>query len=55
MERDEWQGSELSRENMKCLSHGVHDPPVQRQPARPRGASPLAARPQVVIPHGGLA
>jgi hypothetical protein len=31
--------------NMNCPSHGVHAEPVQRRPARPRGALRLAARP----------
>jgi hypothetical protein len=30
---------------MNCLSHGVHDLPVQRRLARPRGALSLTARP----------
>jgi hypothetical protein len=48
--RDEWQGSELSIKNMNRPYHGFHDLPIQRRPARPRGALSPAARPQVVIP-----
>jgi hypothetical protein len=40
---------------MNRPSHGVHDPPIQRFPTRPRGALPLAARPHAVRPHGGRA
>jgi hypothetical protein len=43
--RDEWRGSELTRKNMNCLSHGVHELPVQRCPTRPRGVLPHVARP----------
>jgi len=40
---------------MYCLPHGVHVLPVQRHSARPRGAMPQDAWPQVVKPHGGRA
>jgi hypothetical protein len=40
---------------MNHLSHGVHDLPVQRHPARPRGYLPLAARPEAQRPQGGHA
>jgi hypothetical protein len=40
---------------MNRLSHGVHDLPIRRRHARPRGALPLAARPQTVRPCGGRA
>jgi hypothetical protein len=35
---------------MNNPSHGVHDLPIQRRPARPRGALPHAPRPQEVRP-----
>jgi hypothetical protein len=38
---------------MNHPSHGVHDLPIQRRLARPKGALPHAARPQAVRPHGG--
>jgi hypothetical protein len=53
--RDKWWGFELSRKNMDHPSHCVHDPPIQRRPARPRSALPLAARPQAVRPRSGHA
>jgi hypothetical protein len=43
--RDERRGSELTRKNMNCLSHGVHELPIQRRPARLRGVLPHVARP----------
>jgi hypothetical protein len=51
--RDERRGSKLSRGNMNHPSHGVHDPPIQRHHAMPRGALPVAARPKAVRPQGG--
>jgi hypothetical protein len=53
--RDERQGSESSRRNINCPSHGVHDFPTQRSPMRPRGALPLSASPQAVRPPDGRA
>jgi hypothetical protein len=53
--RDERRGPESSRRNMNCPSHGVHDFLAQRCHVRPRGALPLAARPQAERPHGGRA
>jgi hypothetical protein len=41
--KDERRVSESSRGNMNRPSHGVHDPPIQRRPVKPRGALPLAA------------
>jgi hypothetical protein len=40
---------------MNRPSHGVHELPVQRHHARPRGALPLSARPQAGRPRGGHA
>jgi hypothetical protein len=53
--RDERRVSESSKENMNHPFHGVHAQLVQIRPMRPRGALPLAARPQAVRPHGGRA
>jgi hypothetical protein len=53
--RDERRGSELSRRNMTCPSHGVNNFPAQRCLARYRCDLPFAARPQAVRPQGGLA
>ena len=48
------------RVRVEQLKHVLHAPwrtcvPVQRHSARPRGAMPQDARPQVVKPHGGRA
>jgi hypothetical protein len=40
---------------MNRPSHGVHELPVKRHPARSRGALPHADRPQTVTPRGGHA
>jgi hypothetical protein len=53
--RDERRVSESSRKDMNSPSHGVHDQPVQRRPARPRGVLPLTTKPQVVRPCDGCA
>jgi hypothetical protein len=49
--RDERRVSGSSRRNTNCPSHGVHDFLAQRCIAMPRGALPLAARPQAMRSH----
>ena len=39
---------ESTKGNMNHPSHGVHDPPIQKHSARPRGALHLATRSQTV-------
>jgi hypothetical protein len=42
-------------EEHESPSHGVHELPVQRCPARPRGALPQATRPRAMRPPDGRA
>jgi hypothetical protein len=49
-ERDERLGFYVCNRNMYRPSHGIVDPPIQRQAARPRSALPLVARPKATRP-----